>query len=112
MERVGNSFKRERQGSENIMRQPTEVILTPRISEKGSRLATAHNQYLFDVAPDATKLEIRQAITSLFGKKVVRVNTMRRAGKSRRSRRGEPGRTNHSKRAIITLAEGQKIELA
>jgi large subunit ribosomal protein L23 len=94
------------------MRQPTEVIYRPRISEKGSRLATAHNQYLFEVAPDATKLEIRQAITALFGKKVLRVNTMRRAGKSRRSRRGEPGRTNHSKRAIITLAEGQKIELA
>jgi ribosomal protein L23 len=48
----------------------------------------------------------------LFGKKVVRVNTMRRQGKARRSRRGEPGRTNHSKRAIVTLAEGQKIEIA
>jgi large subunit ribosomal protein L23 len=94
------------------MRQPTEVIFRPRISEKGTRLASAHNQYLFDVAPDATKLEIRQAITALFGKKVVRVNTMRRQGKARRSRRGEPGRTNHSKRAIVTLAEGQKIEIA
>ncbi|NDB94800.1 MAG: 50S ribosomal protein L23 [Verrucomicrobia bacterium] len=94
------------------MRQPTEVIFRPRISEKGTRLASAHNQYLFDVAPDATKLEIRQAVTALFGKKVVRVNTMRRQGKARRSRRGEPGRTNHSKRAIVTLAEGQKIEIA
>jgi len=94
------------------MRQPTEVIFRPRISEKGTRLASTHNQYLFDVAPDATKLEIRQAITALFGKKVVRVNTMRRQGKARRSRRGEPGRTNHSKRAIVTLAEGQKIEIA
>ena len=94
------------------MRQPTEVIYRPQISEKGSRLATAHNQYLFEVAPDATKLEIRPAITALFGKKVVRVNTMKRAGKSRRSRRGEPGRTNHTKRAIVTLAQGQKIELA
>lgn len=94
------------------MRQPTEVIFRPRISEKGTRLASAHNQYLFDVAPDATKLEIRKAITALFGKKVVRVNTMRRQGKARRSRRGEPGRTNHSKRAIVTLAEGQKIEIA
>lgn len=94
------------------MRQPTEVIFRPRISEKGTRLASAHNQYLFDVATDATKLEIRQAITALFGKKVVRVNTMRRQGKARRSRRGEPGRTNHSKRAIVTLAEGQKIEIA
>ncbi|MCX6936264.1 MAG: 50S ribosomal protein L23 [Verrucomicrobia bacterium] len=94
------------------MRQPTEVIFRPRISEKGTRLATAHNQYQFEVAPDATKLEIRQAITALFGKKVVRVNTFRRKGKARRSRRGEPGRTNHTKRAIVTLAEGQKIELA
>ena len=62
------------------MRNPTEVIFRPRISEKGSRLATAHNQYLFEVAPNATKLEIRQAITSLFGKKVIRVNTLRRKG--------------------------------
>ena len=62
------------------MRNPTEVIFRPRISEKGTRLATAHNQYLFEVAPNATKLEIRQAITSLFGKKVIRVNTLRRKG--------------------------------
>lgn len=94
------------------MRSPTEVIFRPRISEKGTRLATTHNQYLFEVAPDATKLEIRQAITSLFGKKVIRVNTLRRKGKVRRSRRGEPGRKNHTKRAIVTLAEGQKIESA
>ena len=94
------------------MRSPTEVIFWPRVSEKGTRLASAHNQYLFEVAPDATKLEIRQAITALFGKKVLRVNTMRRAGKVRRSRRGEPGRKNHTKRAIVTLAEGQKIEAA
>jgi large subunit ribosomal protein L23 len=94
------------------MRNPTEVIFRPRISEKGTRLATAHNQYLFEVAPNATKLEIRQAITSLFGKKVIRVNTLRRKGKFRRSRRGEAGRTNHTKRAIVTLEEGQKIELA
>lgn len=52
------------------MRQPTEVIYRPQISEKGSRLATAHNQYLFEVAPDATKLEIRQAITALLGKRL------------------------------------------
>ena len=94
------------------MRSPTEVIYRPCVSEKGSRLASAHNQYLFEVAPDATKLEIRQAISSLFGKKVLRVNTFRRSGKTRRSRRGEPGRKNHTKRAIVTLAAGQKIEAA
>jgi len=94
------------------MRSPTEVIYRPCVSEKGTRLASAHNQYLFEVAPDATKLEIRQAISSLFGKKVLRVNTFRRGGKSRRSRRGEPGRKNHTKRAIVTLVAGQKIETA
>ena len=94
------------------MRSPTEVIYRPCVSEKGTRLASAHNQYLFEVAPDATKLEIRQAISSLFGKKVLRVNTFRRSGKTRRSRRGEPGRKNHAKRAIVTLAAGQKIEAA
>jgi large subunit ribosomal protein L23 len=91
------------------MRSPTEVIYRPCVSEKGTRLASAHNQYLFEVAPDATKLEIRQAISSLFGKKVLRVNTFRRSGKTRR---GEPGRKNHTKRAIVTLAAGQKIEAA
>ncbi len=94
------------------MRSPTEVIYHPCVSEKGTRLASAHNQYLFEVAPDATKLEIRQAISSLFGTKVLRVNTFRRGGKIRRSRRGEPGRKNHTKRAIVTLAAGQKIETA
>ena len=94
------------------MRSPTEVIYRPCVSEKGTRLASTHNQYLFEVAPDATKLEIRQAISSLFGKKVLRVNTFRRSGKTRRSRRGEPGRKNHTKRAIVTLAAGQKIEAA
>ena len=93
------------------MRSPTDVIVRPCVSEKGTRLASAHNQYLFEVAPDATKLEIRQAITALFGKKVLRVNTFRRSGKIRRSR-GELGRKNHTKRAIITLAAGQKIETA
>ena len=94
------------------MRSPTEVIVRPCVSEKGTRLASAHNQYLFEVATDATKLEIRQAVASLFGKKVLRVNTFRRSGKARRSRCGEPGRKNHTKRAIITLAAGQKIETA
>jgi large subunit ribosomal protein L23 len=94
------------------MRSPTEVVYRPCVSEKGTRLASAHNQYLFEVAPDATKLEIRQAVVALFGKKVVRVNTLRRGGKFRRSRRGEPGRKNHTKRAMVTLAAGQKIEAA
>lgn len=94
------------------MRSPTDVIVRPCVSEKGTRLASVHNQYLFEVALDATKLEIRQAITALFGKKVLRVNTFRRSGKIRRSRRGEMGRKNHTKRAIITLAAGQKIETA
>jgi large subunit ribosomal protein L23 len=94
------------------MRSPTEVIFRPCVSEKGTRLASAHNQYLFEVAPDATKLEIRQAVGSLFGKKVLRVNTFRRAGKTRRSRKGEMGRKNHTKRAIVTLAAGEKIETA
>jgi large subunit ribosomal protein L23 len=94
------------------MRSPTEVIFRPCVSEKGTRLASAHNQYLFEVAPDATKLEIRQAVGSLFGKKVLRVNTFRRGGKTRRSRKGEMGRKNHTKRAIVTLAAGEKIETA
>jgi len=64
------------------------------------------------VKPAANKVQIRQAIEKLFNKKVVRVNTMSVSGKGRRGRTQHPGRTSDWKKAIVTLAPGEKIELA
>ncbi|MBV8099902.1 MAG: 50S ribosomal protein L23, partial [Verrucomicrobia bacterium] len=66
----------------------------------------------FRVATDANKIEIKQAVEKLFGKKVVRVNTAQYAGKKKRERRADFGRKTHWKKAVVTLAEGEKIELA
>jgi large subunit ribosomal protein L23 len=75
-------------------------------------LGERNNQYVFRVATDANKIEIKQAVEKLFGKKVVRVNTAQYAGKKKRERRADFGRKTHWKKAVVTLAEGEKIELA
>jgi len=94
------------------MKEPTQIIEKIRLTEKASLLGERHNQYVFRVATDANKIEIKQAIEKLFGKKVVRVNTAQYAGKKKRERRADFGRKSHWKKAVVTLAEGEKIELA
>jgi large subunit ribosomal protein L23 len=94
------------------MKEPTQIIAKIRLTEKASLLGERHNQYVFRVATDANKIEIKQAIEKLFGKKVVRVNTAQYAGKKKRERRADFGRKAHWKKAVVTLAEGEKIELA
>jgi large subunit ribosomal protein L23 len=93
------------------MNEPTQIIQTIRLTEKATRLGEKYNQYVFRVATKANKFEIKHAIEKLFGKKVVRVNTAQYAGKKKRSRRGGFGRRAHWKKAIVTLAEGEKIDL-
>ncbi|MFH1067025.1 MAG: 50S ribosomal protein L23 [bacterium] len=93
------------------MRDPFHIIRTARITEKATSLGEKHNQYIFEVDQKATKLEIRAAITEVFKKTVVRVNTMRVKGKPKRSRTGKPGRQVHWKKAIVTLKQGEKLEL-
>ena len=66
---------------------------------------------VFRVDPRANKLQIKQAIQEIFGKKVVRVNTAQYAGKKKRERRADFGRRPHWKKAIVTLAKGEKIDL-
>ena len=83
------------------------VVLT----EKGSILSELNNQYLFKVDPSANKLEIKDAVQKLFGVKVTNVNTMHRKGKKKRERRQSYGRTAAFKRAVVTLAEGDRIDL-
>ena len=91
------------------MRPPTQIVKRLRQSEKGERVAL-HSQYCFDVALDANKVEIRQAVEQLFSVKVRAVNTQTQHGKWRRLRI-QWGRRPDWKKAFVTLAKGQKIEV-
>lgn len=86
-----------------------EVLRRPVITEKAT-LLSQYNQVSFLVAPDATKTEIRAAVETLFRVKVKAVNTLRHEGKVKRFR-GRLGRRIDTKKAIVTLAEGQSIDI-
>lgn len=86
-----------------------DVIIAPVITEKSS-MASEANQVVFKVRRDATKPEIKAAIEQLFKVKVLAVNTILRKGKTKRFR-GLPGKQQDSKRAIVRLAEGDKIDV-
>ena len=86
-----------------------DVIRRPIITEK-STAASEFNKVIFAVAPTATKGQIKAAVEALFKVKVVSVNTLNRKGKNKRFR-GVAGRTASSKRAIVTLQEGQMIDV-
>jgi large subunit ribosomal protein L23 len=91
-----------------VVKEPVQVVQRPLISEK-SYAAMATGKYLFRVHPKATKTEIALAIADAFKVEVVSVNTMHVRGKERRRGRVHGFQTNW-KKAIVTLAEGQKIE--
>ncbi len=86
-----------------------EVIRGPIITEKATRLSE-HGQVAFRVAPDATKPEIKAAVEGLFDVKVKAVNTIRVKGKLKRLR-GRLGRRSDYKKALVSLAEGQTIDV-
>jgi large subunit ribosomal protein L23 len=93
------------------MSEPRDVIIRPVVSEKSYALLD-RGVYTFVVAPDANKTTIRQAVESVFNVQVVKVNTLNRKGKRKRNRRGATfGRRPDTKRAVVTLAEGQEIAL-
>jgi large subunit ribosomal protein L23 len=87
-----------------------DVIVSPAITEK-STMASEQNQVVFNVAKKATKPEIKAAVESLFGVKVTGVNTLVRKGKVKRFR-GTVGRQGDVKKAIVTLADGDSIDVA
>lgn len=87
------------------------IIVKPLLTEKSTVLGDIRNQYFFKVHPNATKPEIKKAVESIFDVKVRRVNVAVVPGKLRRIQ-GRPGRTPPWKKAIVTLQEGQAIELA
>ncbi len=87
-----------------------DVILSPVITEKSSRVSE-HNQVTFRVPLDATKPEIKAAVEGLFKVKVTAVNTLIQKGKTKRFR-GIMGRRSDYKKAVVTLAQGQSIDIA
>ncbi len=86
-----------------------DVIVSPIITEKAT-MASEHNQVMFKVAPHATKPQIKEAVEKLFDVKVKSVNTLIRKGKMK-SFRGSAGMQSDSKRAIVTLEEGHRIDV-
>ncbi len=87
-----------------------DVIVSPVITEKSTRVSE-QNKVMFNVRLDADKAAIRQAVESLFNVKVTKVNTLRRLGKMKRFR-NTIGKLSDTKKAVITLAEGQSIDLS
>ncbi|TIS58220.1 50S ribosomal protein L23 [Mesorhizobium sp.] len=87
-----------------------DVIVSPAITEK-STMASEQNQVVFNVAKKASKPEIKAAVEALFGVKVMAVNTLVRKGKIKRFR-GTIGRQSDVKKAVVTLVEGQSIDVA
>lgn len=92
------------------MKDPHDVILAPIVSEKSYDLIENSNTYTFLVDPRTNKGEIKDAVESVFGVRVVRVNTMNRKGKMKRQG-WTRGRRKDTKRALVTLAEGNSIDL-
>jgi large subunit ribosomal protein L23 len=90
-------------------KDPRDVLRAPVVSEKSYGLLD-ENKYTFLVHPDANKTEIKIAVEKVFGVKVWGVNTINRAGKRKRTRTGW-GRRNATKRAIVTVAEGDRIDI-
>ena len=91
------------------IRDHRDVLLAPVVSEKSYGLLD-ENKYTFLVAPDANKTEIKIAVESVFKVKVTGVNTINRQGKKRRTRSGW-GRRPDTKRAIVTVADGERIDI-
>ena len=86
-----------------------DIVLSPHITEKSTMLSE-HNAVVFKVAQKASKPEIKAAVEALFNVKVTNVNTMVTKGKSKRWK-GAPYRRSDVKKAIVTLAEGQSIDV-
>ncbi|HVL28360.1 MAG TPA: 50S ribosomal protein L23 [Acidimicrobiales bacterium] len=93
------------------MSDPRDVVLRPVVSEKSYALLD-DNVYTFIVRSDATKIQIRDAVEQIFNVRVTKVNTLNRKGKRKRNRRLPTfGKRPDTKRAIVTLSAGNRIDL-
>ena len=86
------------------------VLLAPRVSEKTARLQEVGNQYVFEVSNEATKADVKAAVEQLFSVKVDKVTVVNLKGKNK-SFRFQPGRRSDRRKAYVSLAEGQSIDL-
>ncbi len=93
------------------MKDIYQVIKNVRLSEKASLLQEQNNEVVLEVDRNANKLEIKQAVETIFDKKVIKVRTANYDGKIRRKRRGDQGRPPSYKKAIVRLADGQSLDL-
>ncbi|MFW6410345.1 MAG: 50S ribosomal protein L23 [Halanaerobiales bacterium] len=92
------------------MKDPRDIIIAPLISENSMDLIEENNTYTFKVAKKANKIEIRKALEEIFNVKVIKVNTMNVVGKKRRLGFTQ-GKRPDWKKAMIKLAEGERIEI-
>jgi len=92
------------------MKDLSKVIKRPLITENGAHMRELHNQYYFEVAPEANKQEIRQAVEHFFGVKVTQVRTMNCRGKIKRMGRFA-GKRADWKKAVVTLAKDDSIDI-
>jgi large subunit ribosomal protein L23 len=92
------------------MKNPHDVIIRAMITEKGTRIREGGNKYLFQVHPEANKIEIKHAVEAIFSVTVERVRTQNRLGKIKRMGVSS-GRRSSWKKAIVTLKQGDNIEL-
>ena len=93
------------------MSEVYDQIETVLLTEKATLLSDKLNKYVFRVRPSANKLQIKRAIETIFKKKVVDVNTANFTGKKKRERRADFGRRANWKKAIVTLKEGDKLDI-
>ena len=93
----------------NKISDPRDILIRPVVSEKSYGLSDI-GKYTFIVAPDANKTQIKQAVEAVFRVKVTQVNTVNRAGKRKRTRYGW-GKRRDTKRAIVSVAEGDRIDI-
>ena len=92
------------------MKNPHDVLLRALVTEKGTRMREGGNKYIFEVATEANKIEIKHAVESIFSVSVERVRTQNSLGKLKRMGRFA-GRRSAWKKAVITLKQGDTIEL-
>ena len=93
------------------MKNSATIIKRVLLTEKGTRLTEEQNKYVFRVARDANKVEIKRAVEELFNVRVMAVNTMSRKGKKKRLRTAHAGTTSAWKRAVVTLNAEDSINL-
>ncbi|MEW2121711.1 MULTISPECIES: 50S ribosomal protein L23 [unclassified Streptomyces] len=114
--RVAKAKRHEAEGKNTVVTpvsksytDPRDVLLKPVVSEKSYALID-ENKYTFIVAPGSNKTQIKQAVQAVFSVKVTGVNTINRIGKRKRTKSGF-GKRADTKRAIVTLAEGDRIDI-